>query len=452
MATMISVPDAPVSDTSLVASTSVNLLPIRRLLHSSSRLKESVIHLNRLVASPDHDALLRVRHVAVNYSRDFRGHGVVPGSRIIAKTTQPNNTDFLPSDKLFIFPVSACWIHSPDDPCQNCLFLLHTDFSRYESHKRFPCLRDFVYGHTIDGGLQDYIKVPKPQLSLLKVPPLVSLHDCCFLTDISLPFYSYCKDHLLGMLAKEPQARVLVILNDATREANDCLLVINHLDLEHLFVTFVDMERLRKNPALVRNDYANEFHHVLVFAPGADAIKAALAMSINTKLASTKLRYSVALFGANADARLSRMPEDKTIYRVTLTYKDKFLMEELISTLSTFSNSSTKSKKPLRSMSMGTLSSSDLVTEEDVTKKKLRFKKEAEVVKQPRTHISWLFCDEDYKLCTEEENECPSRCHSTADINRLLRQGCQTRRVFYTNRPACQRKMNAFIFASDLMS
>lgn len=448
---MIRVSKIETPESPLAVSNTVHLLPIRRLLHSSALLKESVIHLNRLGTSSNQEALLRVRHVAIDYSRDFRARGVVPGSRIIAKATQSTRSGesaLLASDKFFVFPASACWIHQPEDPCQNCLFLLHADFDSYDAHKRFPCLRGFVYGHTIDGGLQDYIKVPRPQQLLLKIPLLVSLHDCCFLTDISLPFYSYCQDHLLGMLAKEPHARVLVILNDAVREANDCLLVINHLDLEHLFVTFVDMDRLRKNPALVKNDYANEFHHVLVFAPGADAIRAALAMSIKTKLASTKLRYSIALFGANADVKISRVPEDKTIHRIKLTYKDKFLMAELLTTLSTFSSSSTKSKKPLRSMSMGTLSSSDL-TEEDGNKKRIRFKKETEVVKQPRSHISWLYCDDDYKLCTEEESGSLSRCHSTADINRLLRQGCKTRRVFYTNRPASERKMNAFIFASD---
>ena len=458
-----------VSDSSLVTdmathapywkTSTVNLLPIRRCLQSSGKLRESVIHLNSLLVSGN-DALLRVRHVAVDYTRDFAlvDQGVVPGSRIVAKLAllplKLRDSELSASDKLFVFPVSACWIQCPDDPCKNCLHLLHLDFDAYETHRRFPCLRELVYGRTIDGGLQDYIRVAAPELSLVKVPSLVSLHDCCFLTDISLPFYSFCKDHLLGMLAREPHARVLVILNDAAKEANDCLLVINHLDLEHLFVTFVDMERLRKNPALVLNDYANEFHHVLVFAPGADAINAALAMSVKTKLESTKLRYSIALFGTNADAKVMA-PEDKTIYRVKLSYKDKFLMEELIQTLSTFSNTSTKSKKPLRSMSMGTLSSEDLYTntaaDEDL-KKKLRFKKEAEVVtpRLPRTHISWLYCDDDYKLCTEEESECSlSRCHATTDINRLIRQKCRTRRVFYTNRPACHKKMNAFIFASD---
>lgn len=452
------------------ASHDVERLPIRRVLHKSGTLKELVIHLNELQDSSNESALLRVKHVAVDLTRDIVGTrpGTVPGLRIVAKLAHETPlklslSTILPSEKLFVFPVSACWIQSPHDPCTNCLKLLNNDFDAYKSHTSFPCLRDLTYGFTLDGGLQDYIRVPRPHLSLIKIPPLVSVHDCCFLLDIALPFYSFCKDNLLRMLQQDPQARVLVILNDSAREANDCLLVINHLDLEHLFVTFVDMDKLRKNPSLVSGVYANEFHHVLVFAPGSDAVEAALAVSVHTKLASTKLRYSIALFGANADLKLdaSKIPEDKTVYRVKLSYKDKFLMEELIDTLAGF-NASTSTKKPLRSMSMGTLSSSDSIPSselistsenEEVTKKKLRFKKETEVVAPPklsRTHISWLYCDDDYKLCTGEDGGClPSRCQSTSDINRLLRRKVQTRRVFYTHRPSCHVKKNVFIFASD---
>lgn len=454
---MLTISETPVTDilthTSYLKTNAVDLLPTRRTIEAHGLLRESVIHLHRLRTNSPRSVLLRVRHIAVDYRRDFEAtdRGIVPGTRIIAKaasvkSARASGLDVLLSDKLFVFPHSACWIQLPDDLCQNCRILLHLNTGAYETHRRFPCLQNLTYGQTLDGGLQDYIRVPRPQQLLLKIPSQVSLHDTCFLLDIALPLYSFCKDHLLRMLSREPLARVLVILNDSAREANDCLLVINHLDLEHLLITFVDMNKLRMNP----KGYAKDYHHVLVFAPGPEAIEAAFALSINTKLESTKLRYSIALFGENADFKLTRLPEDKTVYRVKLSYKDRFLMEELLATLLTFSGAERKTK-PLRSMSLGTLSSSESEQASDeITKKRLRFKKEAEIVvpRSSKTHISWLHCDDDFKLCTEEENEySPMKCHLTSEINRLIKANCQTRRVFYTNRPVGQTKMNAFIFA-----
>lgn len=306
--------------------------------------------------------------------------------------------------------------------------------------------------------------MPKPAQTLIRVPELVSLHDCCFLMDIALPLFAYCKDVLEEAINTAPKGRILVILNDLAREANDCLLVIHHLHLDHLLITFTDMRKLNEIPGL-GNTYAGKFQHVLVFASEPEAASVALALGLLTGLESTKARYTIGVFGKAAPIQ---EPADRTVHRVTLCYKDKFLMEELLDTLADFNRQNFDARLLVTSIDSAGSNDSELtlVSTGSPTQtvsidvawrktKRLRFKDEAECVtmvpKPARNHILWLHCDRDYRLCLDDQcdHDMLKRCHLTREINALLEKRSTLQRVFYTNRPASHVKINAFIFAGN---
>lgn len=466
----LTVSEKPISDlethTLYLTLSAVNLLPLRRVLDKKRRLRELVILLHEL--RPFHTlVLLRVKHVALDFRSDFAVPGLVPGRRLIGKI--PLKTPFVdrrrvfePADKLFLFPVLACWIQAAGTPCDNCIALVARDLDAYETHQQLPCTMRWVYGETLDGGLQDYICVPQPACLLVKVPPHVLLHDCCFLTDVALPLYAFCHDTLCDVLAAQPAGRILVVLNDLAREANDCLLVIHHLRLDHLLITFTDMKKMADG---LLAQYAAKFHHVLVFAPGSAALQLALQAGVSTGLELTKLRYTIALFGAAASQDVAP-PQDRTLHRVHLQYKDKFLMEQLLETLGEFNRALVPGDmrhKPLAA-SIDTLGLNDTALSnhlsgapdlvDDTTlissqakRKRLRFKDEPEVM-GPRGHVLWLHCDRDFRLCLDEncDHELLRKCQLTLRINGMLARASDLLRVFYTNRPASHVKINAFIF------
>lgn len=473
----LTVSENPVNDlhthTLYLATSAVNSLPLRRRLNGS-KLKELVMLPSEL-AQDSLLVVLRVKHVALNFRHDFAGcSNVVPGSRIIGKLPSKHphqkNGGFSVHDKLVVFPHLTCWIQRAHDPCDNCIASMGEDTSSYDTHRKFPCTRNWHYGTTLDGGLQDYIRVPLPEHTLVKIPEGVSVHDCCFLFDIALPFYAYCRDVMCPLLAKVPESRILVVLNDSSTEANDCLLVIHHLRLDHLLITFTDMAKLNSVPSLLAT-YANKFHHVLVFASGQGPVTAALALGLATGLEATKSRHTIALFGDVGQVYAE--PPDRTVHRVHLSYKDKFLMEELLNTLADL-NRSTDGPRPvilyMQSLDLAdtvtyhltlsehgeecseTIADSEAWSTSLAKKKKLRFKGEAEVVTTGQTtsrnHISWLHCDRDFRLCLDDhcDHATLNRCHSTNAINTMLHEKCQLQRVFYTNRPASHVKINAFIF------
>lgn len=435
------------------ATSAVNSLPLRRVLTSQGTLRELVILLNDL--RPESDAtLIRVKHVAVDFTRDFRGRpGVVPGLRIVGKlSAKVQHADRLRSfelqEKVFVFPHLACWIQGTDLPCNNCIALAALDISHYSSHKKYPCTGHWVYGVTIDGGLQDYMRIPQALHTLIKIPPSVSLHDCCFLLDVALPFYTYCQDVLCDILEVAPNGRVLVILDDSRRDANDCLLVIHLLQLNHQLLTFTDMRKLLDSQ--LADTYEGKFDHVLVFSQRPGAVDAAKRAGVSTGLESTKSRYTIALYG---DHKSFVLP-DRTVHKVQLTYKDKFLMQELLSTLSDINRNRTgKQMVPSENddfeMQTSLASETHSVISLDARKRRILFKNEDEVVPAPeRTHVSWLHCDEDFRLCSDDhcDHAMSKRCQSTSSINSMLLDKNKVRRVFYTNRPASHVKINAFIF------
>lgn len=467
-------PTQPINDlqthTLYLVQSDVSLLPLRRVLLKHKLVRESLILLGDL-APTVHNLLLRIKHVALDFLRDFNGsRGVVPGLRIIGKiplkhAVMDQHRGFDPADKLLVFPFSTCWAQGSDDPCANCVCASKADLLAYETHRQWPCSRNLAYGVSLHGGLQDYIRVPLPAHLLVKIPERVSVHDACFLFDVALQFHAYCHDVLVPLLALVPQGRILVLLNDVEKEANDCLVVIHLLLLDHLLFTFTDMARLTENP-LLRDSYANKFTHVLVFPSLPAAFQTAVLCGVSTGLELTSARHTIALFAP--EAPLASAPSDRTVHRVRLSYKDKFLFEKLLGCLADLNSGRATTTHKASLISMNTINSANTVLtnylnlSESVSegstdsssgsakRKRIRFRETPDVVSAPsaRKHILWLHCDRDYRLCLDDncEHDSGSRCHLTDNINEMIADGCQLKRVFYTHRPATHVKLNAFIF------
>lgn len=361
----------------------VALLPLRRRLVAPTRLAELLILPAELDNAP---LLLKVKHVAIDFLTDFAAVGTVPGRRTVGKLAN------LP-DRYMLFPYLACWIHEPGNPCKNCLAL--EEPGSYAAHKLRPCQRRYVYGETLDGGFQDVIVVPKPSL-LVRVPRVVSLHDSCFLFDVALPFCLYSVDVLVPAM-KVNSGRVLVILEDSAREANDCLLVMRHLGLNHALFTLTDM-------ASAKRTYAKKFSHVLVFARGPEAIELALRLGVSPGLELTKSRYTIGVFSGWECPE----PADRTVYRHQPMYKDKFLYEQLLETLASFHYEPV----PLLS-SLGSVTSDELAATQH--SHKLR--------------SLWLHCDKDLTLGPGIDDS----VHTTGDVLRMLQRRCDLRRVFFSH-------------------
>lgn len=471
MVLSLSVSESPLTDLSThtlyLTPSAVYLLPLRRVLQNDREIHESVILLHHLEPQ-SREVLLRVKHVALNFNSDFSGSpNIVPGSRFIGKLatkTAFHDSDkrFELSDKLFVFPVSACWIQSPENCCPNCKEVqMRAKLSSYSLHNQYPCSKEWVYGRTIDGGLQDYVKVLHPAHSLIKIPKTVSLHDCSFLSDIALPFYAFCRETLLLLVSSQPSANILVVLPDANTHANDCLLVIHHLQMESLQVTFTDPQRLKASPELARS-YRHSFCHVCVFATGPEAIALSIDLAVSSGLLATRSFHTINLFGENANVKMPHF-DDKTIHRVTLSYKDKFLMEELLNALAEYNK--------LDSNDTGSYISADSVSSNETIQvagsaamdlcnlllpmnNGSTLLKEGSIPGLPRPakrNMLWLHCDNDYRLCPvdpEGSHDSQAKHQTSNDINRLLKETKRPSRIFYTNKPYSHEKVNAFIFST----
>lgn len=462
--------DHPMNDllthTLYVAKREVDLLPLRRVLTSSGKLRESVILLNEL-SPANHSLVLRVKYVAVDFTRDFDGNdGIVPGTRFVGRIPLRHEivdgtTWFRPQDKFLVFPYSACWLQNNMVGCNNCKATRGADLGAYKTHRRTPCTCGLVYGKLLHGGLQDYIRVLSPAHSLVKIPELVSVHDCCFLFDISLPFLSFCIDVLAPLLKDAPIGRVLVFLDDMRTQSNDCLLVIQHLQLDQLVFTLTDLRTLMENPELV-SKYRDKFPHVLVFAAAEGAQEKAVQFGMGTGLTPETSRLTLALF--RHQQLICTCPDDRKLYKPVLSYKDKFLLEALLETLDMLNQNGTgvdtelHPEDPIQRMqtveSSGTPSLNDTsYIDQSVVKavSETGASKRASVqLLSPRSkpHVSWLHCDRDFRLCLDDScvHTLQSKCHHTRDLNEMIGANSKLRRAFYTHRLACHVKLNAFIF------
>ena len=151
----------------------------------SGRLKEVVKLPNEMTINPNADELLlKVKLIGVNYKKDIdplrhyvfknKHASVVPFNKIIGKILallkHMGCASFRFSSKYLVFPYSNCNIYGIE-PCDHCRRLANVELTRdtMDMFCLYPCLRNLEYGITIDGGLQDYIKIRRPSQSLLEI-------------------------------------------------------------------------------------------------------------------------------------------------------------------------------------------------------------------------------------------------------------------------------------------
>lgn len=467
---------------SLYATASaVSLLPIRRVKSHGSGLRETIITLDKLRPLPG-SALLRIKGICLDFSSDLvAGNDIVPGMKAVGTITlnteqETGSPSMQRGQRVFLFPYSTCLIQNSRITCKNCsyvasvLALLANDKDAlYELYRDHPCLGAWVYGKTLDGGLQDFIRVPAP-LKLLVVPPkLVSLHDCCLLLDTAVPFLAYCKDYLCKL--NTPRGKVVVILNDSRKEANDCLLVLRHLVLNDELFTFTDMNILTTTPE-IRKSYANLFQHVFLLNSSQEALDVASSFRFSS---FNSIGSSITIF-ETFEQRLPKIPESLRVARMKMSYKDKILMEYLLETLNDMNSEVSQcSVEPIGW-------SPDLTLEASLHSLKLvsRNSHDGEMRLAPldtsanfansigspisqadswedskkdnfdhgRMHPRWLHCDYTFHLrpndSCEHEHKC--RCVLTSIINQLRSQAFAVKRVYLKNYPAQKSALNAFVF------
>ncbi|ODV81397.1 uncharacterized protein CANTADRAFT_3510 [Suhomyces tanzawaensis NRRL Y-17324] len=514
-----------------------NALPTKRLFDFNSfKLRESTKLAKEFELSNtiNNELIFKVKMVGVNYQTDFQtlkriqhlSHAqppaeavsaLVPGNKIIGKihatTTHPSLNSFKESSaslnaKYLLFPYTNCINQNRSSMCTNCqkLVELPLSYKSYKFHHKYPCKENLIYGTTIDGGLQDFLKVPNPDQTLIRIPLYVSLHDSCFILDIMLPFYSFIKDNLMDNIAGKTVSSddanfggILIVLNDISKEINDILIVIKHFQIDQKSVSFLDRRKIEKMPEAERLNYKGKFSQVFLFHISDETIKFATYSCNSPGLESTKSRYNIVLFDQHNPESLGRnkflnkLHNDKTFHQFKLSYKDRINAEELLKIISSLNRKLKKSEpKECSSLtlndhpnrpSIGSIESngstfsghtsahSDSTSSTTVSSKaeekpvkNLRFRDEESIIDEstirkvqssPR-HYSWLWYDKDYDLCNEyeqsDDEEDPYRDsfskknHSVKQVNRLIKNPKHLTRVCYANRSK-PIKLNALVFS-----
>lgn len=482
----MTVRDSPINDLakheSYLVPPDVNLLPTKRVFDPRiARLRETT-KLPKDFVAHDSDVLLKVKIVGVNYKKDFLllhdKPPVVPGNKVIGKIISGS---FPPSHKYLVYPYLTCMVHNPSRPCVNCAHLMANDvpplsLQSYSVYRKLPCLQTWEYGVTLDGGLQDVMKVRGPTEALVKIPDNVSLHDCCFLSEVMLPLYSVIKDTLLHLHHVEDKTRVLVVLNDVTKEINDVLIVLKNFHIDQKHYWFIDPTKIAQLLPLERANYKSKFHHVLLFACSDQAVTFGMASSISTGLESTRLRYNIFLFNQydpESQAKnkyLQSNHTDKTIHHFKLTFADRQNALELLNILSelnridlplppgqrpsvtSIESASTFSNTLVTSASTSTTNVSAKTHNSAGRKppKALRFRDDESIIddQKKQSYYSWLHFDKDFDLCNDydlSDDDEDDRTHTVRDINANLVDPRYSR-VCYANKANKPVKINAFIF------
>lgn len=455
----------------------VNSLPIKRLFdYRFGKLRESTklpreFQLNNTLL--DEEVILKIKMVGVNYGKDFEllKHdkfnpkiNIVPGNKIIGKILNvmknSKSSDFLNnSHKYMVFPYSNCLIQDTNNLCLNCQHLFHNQINltsaNYQQYSKFKCMRRWEYGYTIDGGLQDFLKIKKPGDTLIKIPDSISLHDCVFSMEILLPFYSFLKNNFYNFQTNQlsVDGRVLIILNDISKEINDILIVLKYFNIDQKNFSFIDAGKIHE---LMNSDFEDEkvsyksiFNHIFIFSLSDLNISFGLYSIISTGLESTKSRYNLVLFDQyNPNClikhkSLNKYHPDKLIHHYELSYQDRINLIELLSIISDLNTSSKSS--PLDSLestrpsvtsietsastfSIHSDSTSNTVLsrngsqnhhQQNSKKKQIRFREDESIIdaepplqkeKQKhqnkhkhQNHFSWLYYDKDFDLCNDYE-------------------------------------------------
>lgn len=473
----------------------VNSLPTKRIFDfESKRLREST-KLQSEFNLPDDDAnelVLKVKLAGINYQTDFQSFlyngssnttlynnyvnrtpetkksPLVPGTRIIGKvqliTSHPDLAQYKenPNSKYMVFPFSNC-INQSTKYCNNCALLCYrlpsnsSKLSERTLHhwSKYPCMKEMIYGSTIDGGLQDYIKISTPSETLLRIPENVSLHDACFFLDIMLPFYVFCKEYFMDTPLSPISVdgnddfftnkdmvnfggNVLIILNNVGKEINDILIVLKHFGIDENTVRFIDHNQYNLLTEERRRSYKGQFSQIFVFDPHSDLIKFANLSSSSQGLEVTKSRYNIIIFDQFCPASLAKNKylqkqyTDKTYHQFKLSYKDRLYAQKLLDIISNL-NASVKQHEHDNSIPLSPVSrsSSTFSTQQSVLSstnsgssepqieskplKSIRFRDDESIIEEQyskksvtsythtRRHFSWLWYDKDIALCNDYE-------------------------------------------------
>ncbi|CAK7897137.1 hypothetical protein CAAN1_27S00474 [[Candida] anglica] len=500
----------------------VLLLPTKCVVDQRLRLRATTKHSAECLAASDHEAILKIKMAGISFNRDFElfklsnfpGRQVVPGNKIVGRLQQCSDPS-MSSGKYLLFPYSNCLSQRSPQPCENCTKLKRDGLEElssltYRAHSDFPCLYTWEYGLSLDGGLQDFVKIRSPRSSLIRVGNAISLHDCCFLMDLALPLFSYFRDIFDGYggngAVPSSSSKLLIVLNDTEKEANDILVVLKHFQVTPSRVKIVDSALLSK---LTESDkrvaYKSKFNHAFVFNVSDAAVELA-TLSVSTGLQSTRSRYSVVLFDQyNPHSLLKNKDLDKqfpdfTVQHFRMSYKDRLNAEEIIDVISQMNidaregiqvsspsststsvsgtttpppphphphpTSTTPGRPSVTSIdtTTSTYSSSSLhsnstsyssvsnPTRSGARVKVLRFRDEDSIIDKPiqskpiKTY-SWLWYERDFNLCDENEHSDDDNdwCNSVRQINRLIRSPNHISRVCYTKRTK-QKHINALLF------
>ena len=495
----------------------VTALPTKRLFDPISRKLREVTKLPKELEMTANEVILRVRMVGINFQTDLKydsrkdtihdeslPKSIVPCGRIIGKVVS-NYED--QTSKYVVFPYSNCIIQNITSQaiCHNCQYrknhlVTKLSSSSYNYYKQYPCTLNLTYGYTLDGGLQDYMKIRNPRESLSKIPNNMSIHDCCFFMDIMLPFYSFLKDNFEAEKSDNPAnttengsslvvvGKILIILNSISKDVNEVLIVIKHFNLDQRNISFIDEKKLDKLSENDRINYKGKFSQVFVFKVTEEIVKFVDFCSISSGLESTKSRYNIVFFDDNSfnSKHLNRFHNDKTYHQYKLSYKDKLNAEDLLGIVSNLnlhikrspSSSSLNSRAPKKESrskketrpsvasletTASTFSSTNLSFQSDASSttssksnttvsKNLRFRENDSIIenskKDPQNHYSWLLYDKDYDLCNEfehsDDEDLNKKVHSVREINRILRNPKDLSRVCYTIKSA-KSKLNALV-------
>ncbi|EAZ63810.2 hypothetical protein PICST_28353 [Scheffersomyces stipitis CBS 6054] len=488
----------------------VNCIPVKRVFDfKSQRLRESLKMPSEMDITSANELVLRVKMVGINFHTDFAQFkqlspktnvysksraptthrtSAVPGNKIIGRIhrmPEYESTHFDFESKYLVFPYSNCIIQNSHIKCSECQLLLSRSQSQqlcsdnYKIYKRHQCNGNWVYGTTIDGGLQDYMKILNPEQTLVTIPRNVSTHDSCFMLEVALPFYSFIKDTFMtnGSNNIRIPGKILIALKEMSKQVNDILIVLKHFKIKSSDVCIVDEDMISKLTKADLVNYHQMFSQIFLFNCSDNMIRFADFCSSSPGLESTKSRYNIVIFDQNdpeSSAKHRRLSsiKDKNFVRFKLSYKDKLNAEELLNIISSMntlnsmvvpeadlsrpsivsmdSESSTiSSADSLRSnISNSTAASLPQIYSPSGTKSASHHMKS-----NSSSHRSWLWYDTDFELYHSEDDDSDdfgddysrSHSHSIKQMNRLIRSG-RPSRIGYTNKASKYVNLNSFVF------
>lgn len=469
-------------------------LPIKRVMHPETMTVREVTKLPRevgLKGLDEGEVVLKIVMAGINYMTDFewfrnrRNHDtrIVPGNKIIGKIVRANGIEYNRGIKHLLFPYSNCILQNIEK-CDNCKVLESEEFTylnkdTYNAHEKYACLNNLVHGRTINGGLQDYIKIRNPEDCLIEIPEYISMHDSCFFLDIALPFYIYLKEN---PLCEDQVERILIILNDISKEINDILIVLKHFKIDKKNIHFLDHTTIKGFNYSEKQAYKSKFNRVLIYDELLMAIEFGIFSTISTGLESTKSRYPVIIFDMHSPLPSSSLQylrtsnTDKSITQFKLSFKDKLAASELMNSISNMNKEmakstshesieSVKESQPnnwsketisTRSLSLysstGTSYSDNYKHKDEVNAPKtLRFGEDI-IIKEEKLkslHYTWMWFEFDSYLTTEYDFTSYNddiepifvKNHSVVQINQLISSKVASR-VFYNNTLRKNRKTN----------